>query len=73
MWYFGFQSMFEGEERLAEAAQNLEKVADSSIPIILNIIGIYLLHYYLITCHSLSPFSFTLNTHKFKFRLLQIP
>ncbi|XP_051936814.1 death ligand signal enhancer [Hippocampus zosterae] len=34
------KSMVEGEERLAEAAQNLEKVADSTVPMILNIIGI---------------------------------
>ncbi|KAM9834619.1 death ligand signal enhancer [Syngnathus typhle] len=35
------KSMFEGaDEKLAEAAQNLEKVADSSVPIILNIIGL---------------------------------
>ncbi|XP_077388528.1 death ligand signal enhancer isoform X2 [Festucalex cinctus] len=32
--------MFEGEEKLAEAAQNLETVADSSVPVILNIIGL---------------------------------
>ncbi|XP_077434694.1 death ligand signal enhancer isoform X2 [Vanacampus margaritifer] len=35
-----YKCMFEGEERLMEAAQNLEKVADSSVPVILNIIGL---------------------------------
>ncbi|XP_054647982.1 death ligand signal enhancer [Dunckerocampus dactyliophorus] len=34
------KGMFLGEERLAEAAQNLKKVADTNIPVILNIIGL---------------------------------
>ncbi|XP_077589758.1 death ligand signal enhancer [Stigmatopora nigra] len=32
--------MFQREEALAEAAQNLQKVAESSVPVILNIIGL---------------------------------
>ncbi|XP_061755877.1 death ligand signal enhancer [Nerophis ophidion] len=34
------KDVFSSEERLAEAAQNLKKVADTNIPVILNIIGL---------------------------------